>query len=609
MISVHVLPALILGWLLVLPSALVASPSELHDRVVTVLQQEGLTGAVWSTVDTDGSVAVDAAGVKDARSGALLEAEDRVHVGSVTKTLLATGVLRLVSQQRIALETPVSEVLPGIVFDNPWAATDPVRIRHLLDFSAGLDDARFWQVFSQRPRADTPLAAAFPAGRNLLRVRSRPGSRCSYSNMGFTLLGMVIESLTGQRYERYLDTHLLAPLGMHDSTFGFVSQQGPLADPRLAMGHFENAAPHPAAAVYLRPPMQFTTTAKDMARFAGFLMGDGRIDGAAFIDPPLLRAMGQPRATEAARAGLRVGYGLGLFTRDRHGVVGRCHGGSTVGYSAMFCLFPEQQRAFFVAINTDSEEADYGRIDALLIEAMGVQTARPALSSIAAVDAGDWQGFYVPTPNRFASFEWLDTTFDFLHASTHGNGLQLRSLQSADSLLIPVGGSLFKAADRTIASHALLLSSEGKRVISTGTRSYQRVSPWRLVLLWISLIAGALGILYVAIKGSIRALTRRLHRAHPLLVPWLGVLALAVPLPWLLTQSFMRLGDVTVGNVLLAIATAVLPLAMCVGLVSHFRQGRGGLVAALDAWAMTAALQWLLVLAIWGLLPLRLWVI
>ncbi len=66
-----------------------------------------------------------------------------------------------------------------------------------------LDDARLWQVFSMLPKADTPLAA-FPPGRGLLRVRHRPGTRFSYSNMGYTLLGMVIERIVGQRYERRL---------------------------------------------------------------------------------------------------------------------------------------------------------------------------------------------------------------------------------------------------------------------------------------------------------------------------------------------------------------------------------------------------------------------
>ena len=601
-----ILPTLILGALLVLPLALFASPSELHDGVTAILKQEKLTGAVWATVAADGGIAVDAAGVKDARSGKSLEPEDRVHVGSIAKTLLATGILRLVSEGRLSLHTPVSELLPDAVFDNPWATSDPVRVRHLLDGTSGLDDLHLWQFFSTKPDPDTPLARAF-AGDGLLRVRSRPGTRFSYSNMGYTLLGRVVESVTGERYERYLDAHLLRPLGMHDSTFGYVSQRGPHADPRLAMGHFDDGTAHAAVPIYLRPAGQFTTTARDMGRFARFLMGDGRIDGETFIDPRLLRAMGSARGTEAARAGLRVGYALGLSTRDRHGAVGRCHDGSILGYRAMLCLFPERQRAFFWSTNTDSESPEHRRrLDALFVEALAVAAPAPAAGA-ASADVDGWDGFYVPAPNRMATFAWLDTVFGFVHVRREGAALRLKPLQSPASLLTPVGGALFRAPDRTTASHVLLVAADGARVLTTGVQSYARIPTAKLVLLWLSLTAGVLGLAYLLLSGLARLLARRMAPSHPVFVPWLGIVALLLPLPLLLRQSFLQLGDLTLASALLAAVTAALPLAMTVGLIVRIRRGGRGAVAALDALAMLAVLQWTIVLAVWGLLPLRLW--
>src|SRR3546814_10529503 len=97
-----------------------------------------------------------------------------------------------------------------------------------------------------------------------------------------------------------LDYHFLGPLGMHQSTFRFVSQEGPHADAQLAMGHFEGGATQAAVPLYLRPAGQFTTTASDMGLFARFLMSDGEIDGKPFIAPHLLQAMGRPTTTEAA---------------------------------------------------------------------------------------------------------------------------------------------------------------------------------------------------------------------------------------------------------------------------------------------------------------------
>ena len=588
------------------PAADLPAPQQpLHAAMVEQLESQGLQGAVWSTLADDGTIATDAAGIKDAGRGVALRADDRVHIGSIAKTLLATGVLRLVSEGRLALDTPVSELLPAIAFDNPWASTHPVRVRHLLDHTAGLDDARFSQVFSLKMSADTPLMAAF-AGRMPLEVRSRPGSRHSYSNTSYTLLGMVIETVTDARYETYLDAHLLHPLGMRDSTFGFITQTGAHADARLAMGHFENGAPHAAVPTYLRPAGQFTTTAADMARFARFLMSDGRIDGKPFIDATLLQAMGQPVGTEAAENGLRVGYALGLATRDRHGAVGKCHGGSTVGYQAMLCLFPEHRRAFFVAVNADIEGADYGRFDQLLVQALQVQAA-PLPPKANAVDPGAWEGYYIPAPNRFASLAWLDTTLNFVRVRKDGDALRFKPFQSAEVVLAPVGDGLFRIDGRTMASHALLVAQDGQRIITTSYQSYRQVPLTTLASLWASLIAGLLGLVWLLLVGLVRLARRGSARSQPAFAPFVGIALLLVPLPLFYRQSFLQLGDFTLASGLLAVVTLLLPITMLIGLWLSFRRRPRSLWATLDAGAMLAVLQWTAVLAWWELMPLRLW--
>jgi CubicO group peptidase (beta-lactamase class C family) len=593
----------------VLPLALIASPvaAELHAGMERALRDEGLTGAVWATVSPEGVIAVGAAGLRNAASGELLTPEDRVHIGSVTKTLLAAGVLRLVTEGRLALDTPIVDLLPGLAFDNPWVASDPIRLRHLLDHTAGLDDARFWQVFSLTANADTPLHAAFAGDSSLLRVRTRPGSRFSYSNMGYTLLGMVIESITGERYEAYLDAQLLRPLAMRDSTFKFVSQLGPQADARLAMGHFEDGVPQAAVPGYLRPATQFTTTAADMAVFARFLMGNGQVDGRAFIDAALLRTMGQPVGTEAAQAGLAAGYGLGLARRDRHGVVGLCHEGSTVGYRAMLCLFTEQQKAFFVALNADSEAADYGRIDALLVEALDLTAALPAQPGSPSEDIAEWQGIYVPAPGRFANFAWLDTVLNFVRVRWYGSRLHLKPFLSDDRVLAPAGGPLLTATDRTTTSHVLLRSPEGERLVSNGFQTYAHMPLPKIAALWSSLAAGLLSLLYLFVSGCARLLTGRLRPSYPVFVPFLAVTALWLPLPLFLHQSFLQLGEITVASVALALVTGALPLAMVIGLFLHARRRPAGVTAMLDIAALFAVLQWTIVLAAWNLIPLRLW--
>ena len=599
----NILAALLAGVLamVAMPAAAAAEPG-LDARFTRMLDEEGLQGMVWSLRIADGTQ-TGAAGVRDAATGEAMRIDDHVQVGSIAKTVLALGILRLVSEQRVDLDAPLGTLLPDVAFDNPWHAQDPVRVRHLLDHTAGIDDARLGQVFSARARADAPLADALADWPGVLRVRSRPGTRTSYSNTGYTVLGMLVERVTGERYEHWLDANVLRRLGLLDSTVGFTTQHGAAADARLAMGHFENAVRQAAVPSFVRPAAQLTTTASDMARLAGFLLGDGRIDGDAFIDTPLLRAIGEPSGTLASDAGLRVGYALGMAARDRHGIVGRCHGGSTVGFRALLCIYPDVRGAFFAAWNTDSESANHARFEATLVEALGATVGeRPAIVA-SAVDHGAWNGYYVPSPNRFAALAWIDTLSGFIDVRANGRGIRLTPFAARPVELDAVGANLLRAPGRVMASHALVID-EGNRVIATGTQNYQRVPAWRLAGLWSSLGLFAAGMLWLLLRGSVSALRRRLGWRDAVFVPWLGVVAVLLSLPMFFTQSVLIVGDRTPASISLAIASALLPVAMLVGLV---RAARGHASARVDVIAMLAVLQGVLVLASWGLWPLRTW--
>jgi CubicO group peptidase (beta-lactamase class C family) len=594
----------VLGHLIALLTLVIAAQkASASDAELTgILKAQGLQGAVWSTIDGGGTVTVGAGGIRNALTGEAMRTDDRVHVGSIAKTMVATGVLRLVSQGRLALETPVSTLLPDIQFDNRWEATDPVRVRHLMDHTSGLDDARFSQVFTLHATPDTPLADAFAVADSLLTVRSRPGAHASYSNMAYTLLGRIVEKVTAERYETYLQAHLLDPLQMRDSSFHFTTQSGPQADPRIAMGHFDNGATHAAVPMYLRPASQFTTTAADMAKLARFLMGNGQIDGKAFIDKALLGAMGQPHQTEAALAGLQAGYALGLMTRDRHGAIGKCHGGSTVGFRAMLCLYPAQQKAYFIAMNTDSETANHGLLDATLIKMLNLQPSPMPAPSRVLFEPVQWEGYYIPAPNRFASLVWLDTVFNAVRLRQHGAGLQLTSLQSPPLELRHAGGPLYRATGRLAASHAFAIARTGERIFSTGSQSYEKISAVKLFLLWASLAAGLLGLSWILAAGIVRAAMRRYRQWT--LPPFVGAAGLLLPLPFFFTQSFLQLGDVTIASATLAAVTALLPLTMVAGLVLAWRARS---VTVIDTAAVLGVLQFSAVLAYWGLLPFRLW--
>lgn len=573
------------------------------------LAEERLVGATWSLVSPTGTV-VGAAGLRDASRNAPMSSNDRVQVGSIAKTFIATGVLRLVTEGRVVLDAPVAQYLPEVPLENPWERTSPLLVRHLLDHTGGLDDARMWQVFTLRASAVAPLRDGLVrTGRSVL-IRHRPGDRFSYSNTGFLLLGMLIEAVTGTRYETWLGTALLAPLGMTRSTFDFVTQAGPLRDTTLALGHFDPGTTSATVPVHVRPAAQFTTTAGDMARFARFLMSDGRVEGRMLVDSLLLRAMAIPTTTEAARAGLDAGYALGLMYRDRHGVLGRCHLGNQGTFRASLCLFPEQRRAFFIAHNVDPEDADFDRIDAMLVRALGVSSPPEQETRPPGVDPAHWEGLYVTRPSRFAQFAYLDELTGVTRVRWNGASLRLQPLQGTARALTPVGGAFFRAADRRHATHVLLRSTEDRPVITDGFRTLERVRPLTVYTRWASALAGIAALLYLLVGGGVRSvqsLRRGTWRSEPLRWPAICLASMLVAPALYLTQSLLAIGDPTPANVTIALLTGVLPFTLLVAGVHRARAGLRARTARLDLLALVGGLQWCVVLAAWGMLPFALW--
>ena len=594
----------ILILLLFLSSISVAQDNETLDgKLKKAVTNENLTGAVWSTISDD-IITTGAIGLKNADTKEILENDDRVLIGSVTKTLIATAILRLASQGKLDIDSPVHKILPKILFDNPWRENNPVTIRDLLNHTSGIEDARFWQVFSTESTSTTPLEYIFSKNPSVLKVRTIPGTRFSYSNMGYSFLGLIIEKITQEPYENYLDKNLLVPLGMNSSTFQFTTQKGENVDQHLAMGHFDNGTTQENIPMFLRPAGQFTTTAKDMALLAKFLMSDGVINEKSFIDKELLNQMGNPISTESYKNGLTSGYQFGLSYRDRYGVVGKFHRGNTIGYRATFYLFPEQKKGFFISYNTDSETANYENFNSIFINYLGINKPQKLkVKNNLPSNIKDFYGYYKMNPVRFEMFAYLDLLFNSIKVEQENNKLILQSIQNETYSLLPVGSNLFRKEDRVKPSH-VLYKNDTTPMISDGLVTYEKVSLFYLGLMWLSLILGLVGIIIILFRGFYLLFQKQLfNHNQTITLPFLSIIGLLIPFPFLLNQSFLNLGDFTFANILLAIATGFSPLAMIFGIRKIWKNK----TLTIDTIGTLFILQWTLVLIYWGVFPFILW--
>lgn len=112
------------------------------------------------------------------------------------------------------------------------------------------------------------------------------------------------------------------------------------------------------------------------------------------------------------RRSLAALLALGLATRDRHGTVGLCHEGSTAGFRAMMCLYPQARRGYFVGLNTDSEDGGHVRVYEGLTRSLELPTTAAAPALPATTSAADWNDRYARAPGRLQAFAAVDLLTD-----------------------------------------------------------------------------------------------------------------------------------------------------------------------------------------------------
>ncbi|MEV5183746.1 serine hydrolase domain-containing protein [Streptomyces werraensis] len=159
------------------------------------------------------------AGVRDLHTGAPVLPQARFRAGSTTKVVTAAVVLQLVAEKRVALDAPVSRYLPDLL---PPSFTEPPTVRQLLTYTSGLRPGASLgstteEMYAHRFETLTPeevVAASVAQG-----PAHAPGERQVYGNIHYTVLGMLIEKVTGDSYEHQAAVRIFRPLGMRHTGF------------------------------------------------------------------------------------------------------------------------------------------------------------------------------------------------------------------------------------------------------------------------------------------------------------------------------------------------------------------------------------------------------
>jgi CubicO group peptidase (beta-lactamase class C family) len=398
---------------------------ELTSLLAELADRHSVPGAVLGILRR-GQVTVVHAGVTDTASGEPVTPGTRFGVGSLTKPVTATVIMRLAAERYLNIDDPLTEHVPELD-RNEWART--VTIRDLLANRSGIPLRAAWEFGLEGDDDDVLARCAAMIGRD------RPTKVFwSYSNLGWVLLGRVIENLTQVTWEEATQRHVLDPLAMDQTTFALT----PVAEPRATGHRVTPGGPEPvrpwSPRAYCSSGTSLLSTAPDLLRFA-----------ATHLDDPYLATMREAHARVFIHGWLD-GWGLGWGSFDWDGGPVWGWDGVLPGQRMVLRLLPEHDTAVILATNGSTGRAMFRSLIRPLMAEMGVTVPPLRLrpESGANFDLEPFSGEYVWPDRRCrvtANGDSLSIEVDdrCVIAAPAGDGIFLVDPDNADNPTVTFG--------------------------------------------------------------------------------------------------------------------------------------------------------------------------
>jgi CubicO group peptidase (beta-lactamase class C family) len=324
----------------------------LDGMVPYALQAGDIAGAVVIVVK-DGTVLLEKGyGYADVSRKLRMDPEQTmIRIGSTSKLFTWTSVMQLVEQGKLDLDRDINDYLD---FAIPQSFGKPVTLRDLMNHRGGFEEG-LKDILRTDPSGVPTTEAYLKEHRR--PILFAPGEVPAYSNYGVALAGYIVQRVSGEPFERYIERHILVPLGMAHTTF---DQPLPERFASAVSNGYTTASTPPGAyeQIVTRPAGSATTTVTDMARFMTALLQQGPYDHAQILRPETVESMESP--SESAPPGFAT-MAHGFFREIHNGRVVIGHGGDTVLFHTELDLLPSERVGILYTFNSRGREnAVYG---------------------------------------------------------------------------------------------------------------------------------------------------------------------------------------------------------------------------------------------------------
>jgi CubicO group peptidase (beta-lactamase class C family) len=267
---------------------------------------------------------------------------------SISKLFTAVGIMQLRDAGKLRLDDEVSSILPWFSIKQSANDSGPITIRTLLTHSSGLpreSDFPYWTDanFPTKEQVKQKLKdqqTLYPAA-----------TYFQYSNLGISLLGYIIEEVSGIPYEKYIEDNIIKPLRMADTRTYFPQE---LWHGRMATGYSDASRKGERRMLDkfdtkgITPAAGLTSTVEDLARFASWQFRLLKNGGSEILKSSTLREMHNVQYMDP---NWRTSWGLGFSVSQVDGKTYVSHGGYCPGYQTLIMINPKDKLAFIVMIN------------------------------------------------------------------------------------------------------------------------------------------------------------------------------------------------------------------------------------------------------------------
>jgi CubicO group peptidase (beta-lactamase class C family) len=438
---------------------------ELRERIAEVLTAHDVPGVGIALVERDGSTWAGGVGVASRTTGAAVDGDTVFRVGSISKSVVALAILKLVEQGVLELETPVREIAPEIEMSNAWEDTEPITVAHLLEHTAGFDDMRFNEMYVPgEDERDVSAAEALARNPRSRVSRWRPGSFYAYANPGYSVAAYVIEKLTGEPFDRHIERAILAPMGMHGASFSLT----PEVRARLAQGHAgRRNHPVPPRRLYHRAAGELMASPRQLACLVELLLRRGETRSGELLRADAIVRMEQ--GDTLARPLSPLSYGLGNSGDPSLPVPTRGHDGMIHGFLSSYRYAPSLGAGYALLFNSSGEGAvrAFVEIRALVFDylARDATLPEPPAIEVPAHELARHAGYYELASPRNEVVGFLERALDDVEVRLAGNQLHMRLGAIRSIPLIPVAPDRFRVAGHGAAGVAFVTRDDGTRVM------------------------------------------------------------------------------------------------------------------------------------------------